>query len=60
MLINRKNTKSAADNIALIRADYEAGLCSKKKISKIKPIQLLPAMALRKRKQILIWAQGMW
>ena len=28
-----KRVKAAADNLALIRADYEAGLCSKRKVA---------------------------
>ena len=32
--MNKQNSvKSAADNLALIRADYEGGLCSKRKIA---------------------------
>ena len=28
-----RRVKAAADNLALIRADYEAGLCSKRKVA---------------------------
>ena len=30
---DENRVKAAADNLALIRADYEAGLCSKRKVA---------------------------